>query len=365
MRIVLASLLNPPLHARMFYKEALTLQKAGYEVTVIGRNHTPEKTEFYQNGVHCIGLPYFKRSNFYARYQRKKEIQQLILSLNPDIVHIHTPELLPLCPILKKNKIKIVYDVHENYRKNIQSTKYYPFYLKPFVLLYLSHCEHFAYKYADAVIYAENSYQNYLNLSENKVFYVLNAYQPIEPATEFLLSFNANNYDLILLYTGTIAKEWGILNALQMWEKLQQKYKTALIIAGSGIFRELPLHKDIYLYPVENYLPYAHIVRTLEEISKFRHKVFGLMLYEPLPSIMECLPTKWFEFVYYRIPILYTDSSYWNSLNRELNFGLSDLEYNTISLPLNYYPLSDESYIPYTWDKQKETLLEVYQNLKN
>ncbi len=363
MRVVIASLLNPPLHTRMFYKEALTLQKAGFQVTVIGLNNTPQKTEFYQNGVHCIALPYFRRNNFYARYKRKKEIEQLILSLNPDVVHLHTPELLPLCPTLKKNKVKIIYDVHENYHKNIQSARYYAWYLKPFVLTYLNYCETFVKKYVDTVIYAENAYKNYLNFLENKVFYVLNAYQPVEPAPEFLLTFNSDDYELILLYTGTVAKEWGILNAIEMWKKLQTKYKTALIITGSGQFKDIPVHKDIYHYPVENYLPYSHIVRTLQEMSTYKHKVLGLMLYEPLPNIIECLPTKWFEFMYHRIPILYTDSPYWNTLNAELNFGLPNTALQTLSLPLNYYPLSSEVYDTYTWQKQASILLDVYKEL--
>lgn len=363
MRVVLASLLNPPLHARMFYKEAITLQKIGLDVTVIGLNHSSQKNEFYENDIHCIALPYFNRTNFYARYKRKKEIEHLILSLNPDIVHLHTPELLPLCTTLKKNKVKIIYDVHENYRKNIQSAKYYTWYVKPFVLAYLNYCESFVKKYIDIVIYAEKAYQNYLNFAQNKVFYLLNAYQPIEPSTEFLLSFNADNYELILLYTGTIAKEWGILNAIEIWKKLQEKYKTALIIAGSGIFKDVPTHKDIYLYPVDNYLPYSHIVRTLKEMSKLRNKVLGLMLYEPLPNIIECLPTKWFEFMYYRIPILYTDNPYWNTLNAELNFGLPNTALQTLSLPLNYYPLPNEIYDTYTWQKQASILLDAYKDL--
>jgi len=363
MRVVLASLLNPPLHARLFYKQAQTLQQAGYGVTVIGMNNTPEKAEFLQDGAHCIGLPYFNRTDFLARYKRRKEIESLILSLNPDIVHIHTPELLPVCPVLKKNKVKIVYDVHENYRKNIQNADYYPFYLKPLVLKYLAYCERFAKKYADAVIYAENAYQNYLNFNSEKVFYVLNAYQPVEPAKEFLLSFNPDEYELILLYTGTIAKEWGILNAIQTWKNLQKRYKTALVVAGSGVFKQIPAHKDIYVYPAENYLPYPHIVRVLEEMSKINQKVFGLMLYEPLPNIMECLPTKWFEFMYYRIPVLYTNSEYWNTLNASLNFGIPHISTDTIVLPLQYYSLPDENYQEYTWQKQAKNLLKVYQQL--
>lgn len=363
MRVVLVSLLNPTLHTRLFYKEAQTLHKAGYEVIVIGLNHIPEKTEFYENGIYCINLPYFNRTRFYARYQRKKDIQRLVLSLNPDIVHIHTPELLPLCPALKKNNTRIVYDVHENYYQNIQQGKHYPFYLKPFALRYLKYCEQFARKHADIIIYAEESYQNYLEVPENKVFYVLNAYQPTESAAEFLLSFNPDQYELVLLYTGTVAKEWGILNALNTWKSLQKRFKAALVIAGSGKFKQIPVHEDIYRYPVHNYLPYTHIVRTLNEMSKFREKVLGLMLYEPLPNITECLPTKWFEFLYYRIPVLYTNSPYWHTLNNELNFGLPDTALETLSLPLKYYSLSDETYNRYTWQKQSEVLLKAYQTL--
>lgn len=361
--VVLASILNPSLHTRLFYKQAQSLEKAGYSVTVIGLNTTPEKTEFYSNHIRCIALPYFDRTNVLARYKRTKEIQKLILSLNPDIVHLHTPELLPICPALKKKNIHIIYDVHENYRKNIQFGRYYPFYLKPFLLTYLNYCQSFVRKYVDIIIYAELAYQNYLNHDVDKVFYVLNAFQPIQPSQEFLLSFNPDTYDLILLYTGTIAKEWGIVKAIQTWEKLQKQYKTALIIAGSGSFKEISIHQDIFCYPAKGYLPYSHIVRLLEEMFPIKNKVLGLMLYEPLPHIIECLPTKWFEFMYYRIPILFTDTPYWNTLNNTLQFGISSQNIDNISLPLHYYPLPDEKYKAYTWQQQEVHLLEAYTKL--
>ncbi|MDW8302527.1 MAG: glycosyltransferase [Bacteroidia bacterium] len=355
--------MNPPLHPRIFYKHSLSLQKAGYQVQVIGLNSTPEQVEYFQNDIHCLALPHFDRSNFYARYQRRRKIQNIILSDKPDIVHLHTPELLPICAALKKQGIKVIYDVHENYAKNIRFAKYYPQYLKPFLLQYLRYCQSFVHKYVDAVIYAEQSYDNYLQFKSDRVFYVLNAYQPIEPAKSYELNFNPDTYELILLYTGNIAKEWGILNALKTWKLLQKRYKTALVIAGSGIFTDIPIHSDIYVYPHQNYLPYEHIVRLLTEMGKVKEKVLGLMLYEPLPNIMECLPTKWFEFVYYRIPILYTANTYWDNLNQRLDFGLSDLHIDSIQLPLVYYRRSSEWYEEYTWQNQQKVLVQAYASL--
>ena len=106
-----------PLDTRIFYKECMTLKKAGYEVVLIA----PHDSDDYVNGIIIRAVP--KPKN---RIQRMliTSYQVLIKAIEEkaQIYHIHDPELLPGVQILRILGYTVIYDMHENVPKDI-STK--------------------------------------------------------------------------------------------------------------------------------------------------------------------------------------------------------------------------------------------------
>jgi glycosyltransferase involved in cell wall biosynthesis len=107
---VLTSVHNP-FDQRVFYKEAVSLARAGYQVTLIGPG--PESLAGVHHGVRLLPLPppttRRRRLLFQVRLLRAAR------TLAAHVYHLHDPELLPMGCVLRLLGHRVIYDVHENY----------------------------------------------------------------------------------------------------------------------------------------------------------------------------------------------------------------------------------------------------------
>ena len=101
---------HPALDARVFYKEARTLAKGGYEVVLIGDH----KAESFIDGIKII--PFNKPKSRFKRVTKTAwQLFKIALKQKADVYHFHDPELIPLCLALKLLGKKVIYDMHEYY----------------------------------------------------------------------------------------------------------------------------------------------------------------------------------------------------------------------------------------------------------
>ena len=85
-----------------------------------------------------------------------RAVYEKALSLDADIYQFHDPELLPYAKKLKKRGKKVIFDSHENYKKQIMQKGYIPKPLRGLIKAAYSVIESQACKYLDAVLYPED-----------------------------------------------------------------------------------------------------------------------------------------------------------------------------------------------------------------
>lgn len=95
---------------RIFYKEAKSLSKAGYEVVIISQH---DKEEIVDN-IKIITLP-MPKNRFHRMTNIVWKLFKLALKEKADVYHFHDPELIPIGILLKLKRMKIIYDVHGDY----------------------------------------------------------------------------------------------------------------------------------------------------------------------------------------------------------------------------------------------------------
>ena len=120
------SSVHAPFDIRVFHKECVTLQDAGYEVVLI----VPRKRDELVDGVRTEPCPepkyrlerMFRPHSFTSFWQRCNE--------KADIYHFHDPELISMGLLLKLLGRRVADDVHENISEDILTKSYIPFYVQ-------------------------------------------------------------------------------------------------------------------------------------------------------------------------------------------------------------------------------------------
>src|SRR5699024_10724234 len=120
-RVVQLTTVHHPYDPRIYHKECKSLQKAGFDVTLIAQA-SDEDTQSGKPIKHIALKKYQNRikrmtAGAYAAYKEAKR-------LDADVYHFHDPELLPVAWLLKKKDNVVIYDIHEDYITSIMQKDY-------------------------------------------------------------------------------------------------------------------------------------------------------------------------------------------------------------------------------------------------
>ena len=308
-RIVLASLLKPVDDSRMFEKFGVTLA-SGYEVHVIGqRTENPVAA----TSVKQHPLPVMHRLSL-RRLLVPFRILGLILDIKPALLIVTTPELLAiaLCARMFTGTC-VVYDVQENYAQNILHGSAWPAMLRPLFAVGVRTVEYASRLFVRHYILAEAEYadlrfaRSCATLIENKVIQ--------DTAQHHSTSHPVNrNGTLHLVFSGTLADTTGVWDAINVARQLSQagqQLKLTIIGYATKTLLQQQLrdcardHTFIALIGIDKLVPHREILSTIS------HADFGVVSYPPNRSTWQSLPTKVFEYLGYRLPMLLIDNPKW------------------------------------------------------
>ncbi|SNC63546.1 Glycosyl transferases group 1 [Hymenobacter gelipurpurascens] len=340
--ILLASVLKPLDDTRMLGKFARTLaSRPNTEIHVAGR-FAPTPTGLPAN-LHTHALLDGNRLSL-NRLRAQRRYWQLLQEVQPDVVCVHAPELLPLTVlwrILDPGR-RFVYDVRENYALNIRTQQVYPAWARNTLAALVRGLETLAASRAAGVLLAERSYSAELPFATpNRTLILENKYQPYtgEDAPKALGHLPATTEPLRLLYSGTISELNGVFEAITFWQQARAVWPAAqLTIVG---FCQQPAQliqlwsaidragEGITLLGGNTLVPHARIV---EEINRSH---LGLLPYRPHTSTARCIPTKLFEYMAHGLPVVIPPNPLWQKMIERYKAGIC-IDFQV----LGQYPLS-------------------------
>lgn len=309
-RIVLASVLKPVDDTRMFEKIGKSLSNhSEYEVFIIGY---PSKKAIKDPKIVFLPHPNFVRLSL-RRVLIPFEILKKIHKVKPDVVIVNTHELLTVAVLFRiLFGCKIIYDLQENYWRNILWTDTFPLPFKYLLAFWVRTKEVMLACFFHLFFLAEKGFEKEMKFFSNK-FIVLENKSLFFKDVVRTKTRGATR----LLFSGTISESTGVFQAITLATALhQQDERVELQIVGycslsstlqsvKHAIRDKPF---ITLTGGDQLVPHQEIIEQIFIAD------FGIIYYPRSPHTENKIPTKLYEYLSAQLPIIIQNYQPWVAL---------------------------------------------------
>ena len=285
----------------MFEKMGVTLAQSGqYEVFIIGypSRVLPEFPE-----IQFIPLPHFHRLT-YRRLWAKWQVFRIVWSLKPSLLIFNTHELLVPSVLLKIfMDLRIFYDVRENYYRNILFAGSFPWFISWPIACGVRFKEKLLAPAVEHFFLAEKGYEIEFKFHRGGWTFVENKALTLPKPSDTRKGAS----DMRLLFSGTLAESTGVFQAIHLAKKLHQlDASVSLTIIGyaakanvlSKIRQEIQEQPFIQLIGGDQLVPHQQILAQIQQSD------FGILSYPYSRHTENSLPTKLFEYLQAKLPII-------------------------------------------------------------
>ena len=345
------------------------MANAGYDITLIAPNARQQST----NGVKFIPI---KLPN--SRLKRillvTFKMWRTALNTKAQLFHFHDPELLICGVLLKLSGKKVVFDIHENISLSFSSKHWLNTKLALFFKFTYYLIERFSILFFDALVLAEESYQNYYPIKKSCI--VLN--YPL------FIDVKIDNKEfgnpIKLIYTGGIHENRGIWEMLYLVQELKNK-NVNITLDLIGQMWPNSLMSDLEEYISEHNLKNEvniHGRIDFKNISALlKNSDIGISILKPIPNYKESLPTKIFEYMQHGLPVITNNFELLKKYVEDKNIGIC-IDIDNISseidrimslihdkklmriMSLNGIELTTNKW---NWNSQEKKLIDLYNKI--
>lgn len=376
-KVCILTTVHPPFDTRIFHKQAKTLVRAGYDVTLIAQHEKDEVVD----GVRIVALPKL-RNRFVRIFCLTWRAFRLALRQQADIYHFHDPELLPIGVLLKLlTRAKVIYDVHEDVRRQILNKSWLPSWSRRFLVLTYALCEGICLPFIDRIVIAEDSYIKHFRDRWNVVAirnYPLLSYFKLSRGTN-AEGRPENTFEVF--YVGGVTRLRGTIQLVEALRILKsdgyQRVRLRLVgpLMPPSLKTELGSLVQRYGLQEEVFIPGPVPHERVSELLAKAH--VGIATLHPDPNYVESLPTKLFEYMAAGLPVVASNFPLWREIVEGNNCGLcvDPLDPKAIAEAVEYLLTHPEEAHrmggngrraveeKYNWEREGERLLKLYGEL--
>lgn len=309
MVIALASTLKPIDDTRMYEKFAHTLSSKYDQVHVIGRRASIPASHRPNISFHPLG------NIEKGRMSSWRKVKPLLHRIHPDIVIIHTVELLPIAlRYCLARRIPLYYDVQENYARNFWYQRVYPLHIRLVLAPAVRLLEWLTSPLIKGYFLAESCYAEELAFTQSKSVILENrAALPPSLSPQPITTPIRLQPSIKMLYMGTISEVYGIRDAIKWCAKAQEFMPLTLTVVGycgtkdlrDWLYEQEKRYYWLELEGIDRLVPHQRILQAIQA-----HDLV-LLPYRPNASTNRCIPTKLYECLLLGKPMLIQNNELW------------------------------------------------------
>jgi glycosyltransferase involved in cell wall biosynthesis len=377
---------------RIYWKEALSLNKNGYDVCHIGVG-TEDKEFISEHGIKLILVRrkvYFNNPitdklyhNLISAQNVYKKILKIAADLKADVYHLHDLQINRIGRQLKSlhHKPRVIYDVHEPFPSHIRYSCATGMLEKIFKILHSAYAHNWELRcsrlYDFIITTEENVYNKFKNHIKNSKLDIIYNYTDLNEKNENIPIVD-REYDAI--YCGGITATRGVFQIIETARIAKMKSRNLkFLILGPVLYGNLKpkiialinkygLSENVIL---EDRVPYS-------EVSAFYNKSkTGLAIFLDNPLNQIILPIKVFEYMAFGLPIICSNFGHLLKYTTSNNTGITvnprnpDQIYNAIIEILDNKSVYEKyrnnslkvSKEKYDWSLMEKKLNEIYSGI--
>ncbi|MBL8314798.1 MAG: glycosyltransferase [Rubrivivax sp.] len=308
--VVHVTTVHPRDDIRVFRKECVSLAQAGYTVVqVVGDG----KGNAVESGVRIVDIGRSPGGRVARMWSQSRRALAQVRELRPRLVHLHDPELLPLGVALARDCVPVVYDAHEDVPRQILTKQWIPaVWRRPLA----------------------SAFELYENRSASRLAAVCAATPHIARrfAAVAPISVNVSNFPFLeelapaaaprpreraVCYVGGLTRTRGVL---QMVRALAHAPGVRLILCGR--FEDAALEAELLAEPNWSRVEFLGQVGRDAVRQVMARSAAGLVTLLPMPSYVDALPIKMFEYMSAELPVVASDFPLWREIVDQAGCGV-------------------------------------------
>jgi len=305
-KVAIISTLKPTTEVRMYKRFAKTLAKTNkYEINIIGlaQKNTPE----VENNIKHHPLINREKGTI-SRIKSWITIKKYLSEIGPKIIIITAPDqLIAIALFKKKQSVKVVYDIQEDYWKNIIYQRIYPFPINLFLGTAVRVLEFLSASFINHYILAEKIYEKDLSFVRKK-------FTILENKVVFDVNVKSKKKSInTIIFTGVISTYSGIESVMALYVKIKAFIPNVqLSIVGYAPLKHHVKYLKEFAERDEkiSLIGIDHFVDHDTILSEIKNANIGIVAYENNKALKGKIPTKLYEYTYCGLPYLIDKASY-------------------------------------------------------
>lgn len=364
LRVCHITSVHPAFDIRIFYKECISLAKAGYDVTLIARHHQPETVD----NIRVVPFPVYKNRLKRMVFVHFKMFS-LALKQKAKLYHFHDPELIPVGIMLKLCGKKVIYDVHEDVPRQILSKEWLRWKtVRKFAAFVVKGFEKLGVLFFDCVVAATSDIAGHFNprktiLARN--FPVLANFNGVRPVS------GLKKEKPVLIYAGKLTRNRGIKELVDAMANIDMEARLWLLGGWENPkYREECQNSTGWRFTV-----YYGSFKPGEVYTYMKASDIGMCMLYPTRAYLTSLPVKAFEYMACDLPIIMSNFPFWENLFKDFALFADPRDPGDIAAKIdmllknrrlkeqkgkNGRAIIEEKY---SWEKEQEVLIDKYNTI--
>jgi glycosyltransferase involved in cell wall biosynthesis len=372
LKVVHMTSVHTPFDPRIFHKECRSLARAGFSVTVIGRDWQ----EGERDSITVKSIP-GDPSRFGRMTRTVWRVYEEARRQDADVYHFHDPELIPIGLLLRARGKNVIYDIHEDVPKDVLSKPYLPRWSRALVSWFVDVLERTACgRFSGLVVVTPSIAKRLSSLNRHTV--IVHNYPYVRELIRDGQSVPWESRRQSVAYVGGLSLNRAFREMVHAMSYLPESLPAQLELAGpedqeDKNLTELSRHPGWYRVKHHGFIDQRSTFKILQNVRA------GLVLFHPEPNHFEALPQKMFEYMGAGLPVIASDFPYWRKILGESGCGIFVDPRNPkdISKAIEYvltHPREAEEMgrrgqaavlQNFNWDSEGEKLIQLYRAIHN